>query len=389
MLTDSHDSLCSRTDTKTKRIGEDDEIPAEDIARFRLLSRVVRAPANDEDGLGVHDANILFVSTFRYGGAEIRGLLEAGLDHYRSEAVPVWRWYAELDGFAQELLWYFTLYGPSYRRISAFKAMRAISEGLPNSGAGMDRQGFLNRWLLEENSRELKVAALNYLADLVLATDVPTIEREFENENNQTPAEAAEVIVRIYARDSREKAIQALYKLQPPTIAKGLVTALFNEQISTETLLQGIVHKTASVRRTTAGLLVSCGELPVVGAELLLEDDDPDLLEYLADKGRIFSDEKARSILVKQVKGKGLFFVQSALEGENCLEKFRRDKLLKLNREQLEAAVSAASIFDMEPFLYCVKNILVRKQYVFGMRSTTNLRKFLRLGLRRYESTQP
>ena len=59
--------------SKAEVNSNDDSIRAAEVARFRLLSYVVRKQENDPNSLGVHDANLLFADrdNFVFGDREL------------------------------------------------------------------------------------------------------------------------------------------------------------------------------------------------------------------------------------------------------------------------------------------------------------------------------
>lgn len=116
----------------TERDGGGDNIDAVHVARFRLLSSIVSKQGNDEESLGAHDANLLFANKDRLtlGRAEISGLARAGLDYYKSENVPLWYWYARLDGFDRKFLDSYSLVRAAKTREGALAAMALIEEPL-------------------------------------------------------------------------------------------------------------------------------------------------------------------------------------------------------------------------------------------------------------------
>lgn len=73
-----------------------ENISATQVACFRLLGSIVSKPSNDEETLGPHDANLIFLerNEFEFGERELTGLIRTGLQHFPSESVPLWYWYA-------------------------------------------------------------------------------------------------------------------------------------------------------------------------------------------------------------------------------------------------------------------------------------------------------
>ena len=186
------------------------EIGSVEIARFRLLSMLITRAGNDKPSLGVHDANLLFAnkSQYTFGHAEISALFICGLQHYSSENVPLWHWYAKMTGFKRHrshgLLSLYSVAGSS--EAGAISAMRLIAEPLADTPP-LDRQYWLSMWLNPKFEVEVRLAALRYLADFGVTADVPAIKEELDRSNTQTTAAAIEAIIHIALRDSREKAL--------------------------------------------------------------------------------------------------------------------------------------------------------------------------------------
>jgi hypothetical protein len=119
--------------TKVEVSSKEDHVQPTEVARFRLLSDIVRRRENDPNSLGVHDANLLFAAreNFVFGNRELMGLMASGLEHYSDENVPFWYWYAAADGGSRELLPTYSIMGDTdRRRAGALFAMRLTSERL-------------------------------------------------------------------------------------------------------------------------------------------------------------------------------------------------------------------------------------------------------------------
>ena len=235
---------------------EESSITSVEVARFRLLGDIIRRRENDDHLLAVHDANILFVDrgAFTLSQREVTGLLGSGLEHYASENTQLWHWYTELNGFSRNLLAiYAFLSGSNERRVGALAAARLIGELLP---AGR-RTLYLEAWFSNDAANAVKVAALGYLGEYGTSGDLPTIKQELGRGEYQTTSACIDAIIRINLKESREKAILALYELQPESINRNLLDVLFENSaaISTEILCKGVGHRSPEVRRITVKLL--------------------------------------------------------------------------------------------------------------------------------------
>lgn len=343
---------------KTEDKAEFDTINAPAVARFRLLATLVGRQGNDERVLGVHDANLLFseASKFDLGDRELDGLVSTGLRYYAEENTPIWRWLAAIKGFTAHLLPFYSVMGSdTIRRTGALTAMRIIAEPLPN-----DRNFFLETWLAEKSPGTLKVAALDYLFEWGEFSDLEQIRDELERGDNQTVSAAANAIIRISLRDSREKGFEALYDLQPTTVSTKVLKELFDdpERLGNATLESGIGHRNAQVRRKIVELLRIRKSLSVETAEQLFADSNAEVryeaLLSLADAGRTFSEEDAKKIISTDTRSGGLrrdaqFGMLGSLYSDvakRCLAQFISHRLRSLNDKALNELALESSIFN-------------------------------------------
>jgi|SRR6266568_251906 len=344
--------------SRTERSAEEKQITAVEIARFRLLASLVGRGGNDDRSLGVHDANLLFSESgeFTFGYQELGGLVTTGFRHYSDENTPLWRWFAAIDGFARSLLPTYSIFGSDTgRRAGALAAMSLIAEPIPSE----DRNDVIANWLAEGLPSNLKVVALGYLDNYGIPSDLATIRSELDRGDNQTVRAAADAIIRINLRDSRERGFAALYELQPTSISHHVLGALFDNEtaLSTETLIRGVDHRSPEVRRIVVKLLRSRRALTNETAEQLTNDSDAavryEALMFLVEAGRTFSDAEARTILVKQTRpgsrgGLSAFGLlgYSDPAAEQFFVQFREQRLRSLKDKDLEDTAAEDSIYD-------------------------------------------
>src|ERR1700736_4159839 len=101
--------------------------------------------------------------------------------------------------------------------------MRMIScEPVPAGSQRRPREDYVRSWFFDGEPNAVKVAALGYLADLGVPADLPIVRRELDRGDYQTKGAATDAIIRISLRQSREKAIAALYELQPTSFSRSL-----------------------------------------------------------------------------------------------------------------------------------------------------------------------
>ena len=244
------------------------------------------------------------------------GLVRADLEHCRAENAPLWHWVVALDAAERQLLSFYSfVQSSSESQAGALVAMKILGQPLPSRP---ERSLFLDRWFGEHSENEVRVAALGYLGECGIEADLPTLRKEFERGNYHTTSAAVDAIIRISLRDSRAKAVKALYELQPISINETIVSILFadGESLSTPLLKEGVTHRNSSVRRVVVQLLRSRGELSPELAEALLADSDAgvrfEALQELTDKGRVFSLDEAKRLRVKPVN-RGLFTIAGGI----------------------------------------------------------------------------
>jgi hypothetical protein len=341
-----------------------------DIARFRLLSTLVGTSGNDELLLGVHDANLIFAQD--HGSAlsfrEIDGLVTCGLSRLADENVPLWGWLAKNYGPERACLPLFSMVSIKVRRrVGALMAMTLVSQPLPS---GIARHHFLDSWFADDSSSAVRMAALRYLTDCGQISDIPAIRREFDRNDTKTSATAAESIILINLRDGRDKALSALYELQPASLRQEVLDAIFEKDsaIGTADLLAGATHVSRDVRRTIVRILRRRKTLPNDLAEQLLSDDDAfvrfQALAAVISSGRVFSDEEVKKILVKPSAGLGLLYLATSdAAGEAQYKEYRQMRLRALSKDALQTVIADEHLVDREAgFILDGRDFPVRAQ---------------------------
>lgn len=331
---------------------------------MRLLATAVSEQGNDETTIGPHDSNLLFThrSSLDLDSREKTALIRSGLEHFKSENVPLWHWYSETDGFERKMFSVYSIYPRArFLHANALRAMELIEEQISPLE---DRDFFVRRWLDKGAPSDRKSAALSYLSVCGLPEDLPTIKEEFERGDYQTRSAALDAIVRINLRQGREQAIRALYELQPESVDKQLLAGVFDKHgvLDDKILIEGTNHRSALVRQLTASILSKRNRLATSDAERLMSDADEGVrliaLSSLARSGRTFSEEQARAALVRQRTG-GLLGLDS---GERQFESFRETMLAAKTDTELEALAASASVFDRSAKLALLKRHFPKRQ---------------------------
>jgi hypothetical protein len=336
---------------------DDNQYTAVDVARFRLLAATVTHVGNDSASIGTHDSNLLFLNrdALDLDARERSALVRSGLEHFAWETVPLWHWYASIDGFDRRIFAKYSFMRGS-QQTGALLAMRLIDEQLPSSEESIQRSMFLKRWFAPDAISDVKRTALAYLADCGLPEDLPAIKTEYDRGDYQTRDGAAEAIIRISLRQGRDQAVKALYDLQPDAINRHLLSEVFkNDAALDDTILtEGTKHGNGLVRRTTAAILARRNKLQPEDAERLLTDSDDETryiaLSKLIRSGRIFSEVQAKAVLVQQGRG-GILGSFGLPTGEAQFERYRRDMLAKKSDTELEGLAASQTVFDRDASL--------------------------------------
>lgn len=350
--------------TTAEKATDDHPLAAEDVARVRLLSIIAAVNGNDQQSLGPHDANFLYKARTKskFGRRELSGLLDSGLDHFKHENVPLWHWVAEVDGFKNNILPICSVVGPNDRRVGALRAMRLISEPILEEDY-FGRKEIVPLWFDKTAETALRLAALEYLSECGLPSDLTYINEEFARNETQTASAAAKAIIRITLRENRRAALEALYNLQPSTVRQELLDELFSRhaEFDDEILLRGLSHRNVLVRTTVIQLLQNRRALSATVAEPLLNDSDAGVryaaLRTLVASGRSFTVEQAKAVLVRQSSNAGhglLAMSQTDTEGETFLERYVAQGFDGLSVAQLEEE-ERSTIFNQNAYFALIR----------------------------------
>ncbi|MDH5831525.1 DUF4062 domain-containing protein [Luteimonas sp. M1R5S18] len=328
---------------------EDHSIDSVDIARFRLLSSISGLHGNDESLLGTHDANLMFLHRDRLslGTDEIIGLISCGLANIASENVPLWHWISPNIS----KLWRLTLTGPSPQKAGALRAMLLVGEKLPDT-PNLERSLILREWLSEEREILERVAALEYLVEHGETQDLPIIRLEIESNHSQTSRVALDSYIRTSLKSSRNDALDAICELQPSAVSDQILNDIFSvgHDLNTATLQLALQAKHSNTRLLAAQELIKRDEFPTELAEAYLNDDDRKVrlvvIDLLSSRGQIFSEARARALLVE--KKTGLLLGQ---EDDSLWRKHRRQTLIASESNALAALREQESIFEIDILL--------------------------------------
>lgn len=337
------------------------ELGTVDVARFRLLSCSIAKPRNDEEILGVHDANILFSSAEReFGLAEISSLVDCGLKYFPNGNAPLWHWVKTLDSNPLSKIGILPL--KSFMKTTgsqAIQAMQLIGEDLPSDTSEINRSFYVNEWLSEHSTNENRPAALAYLKQQGLPSDLEQIFQELERGDQKTLLPALEAIVSIQSKQSMAVAISTLYSNQFDLFDENLLTTVLSSSagIDSDLVRTGLKHRNHRIRIHSLRQLADRHSLNPEELEFLKSDSSADVRSFLTEQllksGQKFELREVKKILVQPNNRSNLLTIgtDSDEEGELHYNRYLRRIFTKYAKKRLETAIEEqCSIYNMIPY---------------------------------------
>jgi hypothetical protein len=338
---------------------------AVEIARFRLLSTVLSAQGNDETSLAAHDSNILFRhrKELVFSRKEQVALIDAGLDNYKSENVPLWHWVASVSASAPQILVISSIVGPSApRQAAAISAMRLIGTSIEETGF-IRRERILSIWYSKDSASSIRAAATSYLADWGTIEDIDLLRSESERGDYQTEKGAMSAILNILIRETPDQAFPWLMERSPATIDRRLLDDLLRiTNPPTDLLMKGLEQRSGDLRVLVATELRKRKALTATTAERLLDDEDVrvryEAMMALASNGRGMTADQAKAMLTpKQKNSRGLniwMMGNDEADADMLLNSYLLDQKTKLPQDALREEANEA-ILDQLAFLALVR----------------------------------
>lgn len=310
-----------------------------EAARFRLLANTLQLSANDDETLGVHDANLMY----RYmrdeplSERERRGLLKAGLTQFSSQTTPFWHWLDRQAGPARDELAFRTIAGGEVQRKNAFRVLSLLSEQLHELTKPLHRQELIEWWLKSENDGDLVVAALGYLGDCGSIGDLEAIDGHLDSSETKVSRAAVSAKVQILARTSIAQALDFVASREDADLSKGIVSILLASPSTIETSLlkKCITSRSVEFRRAVAGELLNRDSIGAEDARMLVESGDAKtrLVGAKSLRRRLleFSLSDARASIVKPKKENSLGLFPSIsdrdYDGEDAFDEYKHQVL--------------------------------------------------------------
>lgn len=339
------------------------EISSAEIARLRLLSNLIGTHENDDLYLGVHDINLLYVrkDELDFGSLELFGLLRSSIYYLNGENAPFWYWYVRHREIYRDGVAVIAYAGKSDREIiAAIKVLGLIGRNISELG-GINKETLINSWFDNESSSDLRTAALDYLSKYGEKDDIQIAKREYELSNSRTSRKALECVIRINCRIGEvSQALKMLLESQFDSMDEGLLSEVLEalDIAKNEEIMIGLEHQNQDVRLRSLIVLADRGAIGAPEVEKFIEDNAAKIryaaLNILMDLGKEFTEEEAKSILVrpKKMPGAGPFVLTREIdaEGEKVYSEFWTKLLHNFPESELTKKRSEVGIYSPIPY---------------------------------------
>ena len=216
-----------------------------EAARFRLIGSTLLRSGNDRDALGAHDANLIFskIADSKLGAEEKRGLLDAGLQGFDAENIPLWKWAVsqETRSIVDELALR-TVQGTERQKVNTFKALTILNLNLRGVTTPISRVELRDIWLGEKSAEPIKVSALRFLGELGDGDDLEHIDRHIDSPEATIAKTALSAKVNFLARISITDALVFLSDREDADVPDVVVEAVEAKLSALETpVLKGCI----------------------------------------------------------------------------------------------------------------------------------------------------
>ena len=367
-ITDEALVFLEKVTSEFREQGSIGSIDASDVARFRLLGNCVRTTSNDQRSLGAHDINLLFaehLSGMKLSDIESLCLAQMGFQNLKSENVPLWRWYALLSDAKYEPALYVSLYGENDdEKIGAISVLRLLKREISRVNGSPTKKDVLKMWFSEESTREVRIAALEYLKEMGSMDDYALAKKEFDQNDIATSRASLECMLGISLRHEQYGlSRQLILESQFDSINVNLLNAVLDsfEDLDTTILQLGLKHNNSNVRRRAAAVLRGRGFIDIQLAEQLARDNNARIRQesILAQQslGKMLSDDEIKTILTDPKKlpplgalSGGVAHAKSDPKGEALYKRYELEQLKQLSESELTTRVELASILDEAPY---------------------------------------
>ncbi|MFJ6025395.1 DUF4062 domain-containing protein [Brevundimonas sp. NPDC092305] len=325
-----------------------DDVPAEEIARLRLLGASWHVAGLSETYLGTHDANVILrgVATSKLSTPEVMGLIETGLANIASQTTPLWRWVAREDTDFDYLKALAIWGDDDTLRIGALKVLAWGKVPLDLSSFPPDRMG--------ESGTPLRDAFYEYLSQQDGEDSLSLLQAEFQKADYKNEVALVAALLRRLSRQSSDAPIRflALDNVTPPYGRRSKPDWASLSHFTDDELRTAFRHRDANVRREAA-IQLGRRDLLSHDEKLALRNDPSASLraagvQIAIEDGEALSLMDAERIIVRRAKNALMQSPEGTHQYEqvrkHLLETFTNESLLKEADEIYQPAEDAYEI---------------------------------------------
>lgn len=334
------------------------EYSAAEVARLRLLGSSLKRSGNDEAVVGVHDANILYkeLRNQEISDRECRSLVRAGLTYFNSQNAPLWSWLWKLSRSPLEEAAFRTLIGSDEQKKSAFQILGLLSDDLFDLEKPFSRDQLLKWWLSNEES-DIVVAALSYLGQRGVSTDLSHIDTLLDSSEVTISKAAVSAKIGILLREGVEPALEFISMREDADPSDALTDLIFVNPtaIRTDLLQKCLSNRSTKLKRSVAQALFDRKELRKEDCEVLVQSTDAQtrLLGalYISASSADYSLTDARNHLVRPRKENALSLLATGyrdFEGEDAFEKYKHVVLCSREQEELKQLLKSEDLYSYD-----------------------------------------
>jgi hypothetical protein len=323
-----------------------------EAARFRLLGKTLQLSQNDDETLGVHDANLIYrdLRNAVLSEREQRGLLSAGIANFGSRSIPLWHWLYNRKRLPRDELAFRTVIRGEVSQNNAFLILGLLGEDLRGRLYPLDREKLVGVWL-SSKSNDTLVSAFGYFAECGSMEDVGKIEEHLNSSEASVSKAAVSAKVEILARSSIVQALEFIASREDVDISKKLLSVLLASPSTIETnlLKRCLLNRSTVFRKAIALELSNRNALGLEEAKLLTDSTDAEtrVLGVRALRKMLpeFSQSDARTYIVKPKKNTSFLISDRDFEGEEALEAYIHEFLKEMSHDTLKTASNNESIY--------------------------------------------
>ena len=338
-----------------KKPDGDNSYSAVDVARFRLLACSVSQHGNDQNLLGIHDANLIYrdLRNIDLSFQERRGLIKTAFENLDSFTVPLWHWIFQRNNTIKSEIPFFTLIGEEKRRCNTFKLLGMLNVAPKDFNIRRYNSAkFRDLWFSENVSDNLVISALEYLG-IVGDDDVKTNWEQLIGSSREHISHAAiRSLARIKLRTNRTDALRFVSEHENVDFGDELTEEVLSniDIIEPEILRSCLNNVTRSLKQKVTNELFERNELIKSDANFLCGNVDPYIrligVKVLEKYNPEIELSMVESILVKSEKSMGMGRFNDS--GRDEFREYKINTLIRIPHQDLLDIKKNETLYEYE-----------------------------------------